>query len=271
MSPARLNTTEVASKDGTRIALDVGGDGRALILIAGALSDRASYGRLVELLAPEFTVFNYDRRGRGDSGDTPTYAVEREVEDLDAIIGTAREPVLLNGSSSGANLALQAALLGLEIRGLALWEPNFIVDRSRPALPGDYVEHLKKLISAGRRGDAVEYFMTAAVGMPTEFVAPMREAPFWPAQEARAHTLAYDGAVVGDNMSGEPLTADPWASVAVPTLILDGGTVPWMSAGADALANVVPNARRRTLEGQTHDVAPEPVADALSDFFGTDG
>jgi len=240
-------------------------------LITGALSNRASHGHLVELLAPEFTVFNYDRRGRGDSGDTPPYAVQREIEDLDAIIDAAAEPVLLYGSSSGANLAIQAALSGLAITGLALWEPNFIVDRSRPALPGDYVEHLHELVSAGRRGDAVEYFMTAAVGMPAEFVAPMRDAPFWPAQETLAHTLAYDGAVVSDNMSGKPLTAESWASVAVPTLILDGSTVPWMSVGADALANVLPNAERRTLAGQTHDVAPEPVADALTDFFGTDG
>jgi pimeloyl-ACP methyl ester carboxylesterase len=269
MSPARLNTTEVASKDGTRIAFEVSGDGPALILIAGALSDRASHARLVELLAPEFTVFNYDRRGRGASGDTPPYAIEREIEDLDAIIDTAGEPALLYGSSSGGNLALQAALRRLKITGLALWEPNFIVDRSRPPLPADYVEHLRELVSAGRRGEAVEYFMTAAVGMPTEFVASMRDAPFWSAQGTLAHTLAYDGAVVGDNMCGEPLTAEPWASLAVPTLILDGGTVPWMSAGADALANVLPIARRRTLAGQTHDVAPQPVAEAVTDFFGT--
>jgi hypothetical protein len=152
-----------------------------------------------------------------------------------------------------------------------LWEPNFIVDQSRPPLPTDYIEQLNALVAAGRRGDAVEYFMTTAVGMPAEFVAPMRDAPFWPAQAALAHTLAYDGAVVANSMSGKRLTADPWASVAVPTLILDGGTIPWMTAGADALATVMPHAERRTLEGQTHDVAPEPVAQALKDFFGSDG
>jgi alpha-beta hydrolase superfamily lysophospholipase len=188
MGHARLVTTEVVSNDGTKIAFDSTGDGPPLILIAGALSDRASHAPLVELLAPEFTVFNYDRRGRGDSGDTPPYAVERETEDLDVIIGTVGELVLLYGSSSGGNLALRAALRNLNIRGLALWEPNFIVDHSRPPLPTDYVEHLNALVAAGRRGDAVAYFMTTAVGMPAEFVAPMRDAPFWPAQDALAHT-----------------------------------------------------------------------------------
>jgi len=156
MGPARVMTTDVASRDGTEIALDVSGDGSPLILITGALSNRASHGHLVELLAPEFTVFSYDRRGRGDSGDTPPYAVQREIEDLDAIIDAPAEPVLLYGSSSGANLALQAALSGLKITGLALWEPNFIVDQSRPPLPADYVEHLHELVSAGRRGEVVE-------------------------------------------------------------------------------------------------------------------
>ena len=166
---------------------------------------------------------------------------------------------------------MQAALRDLDVRGLALWEPNFIVDQSRPPLPADYVERLNELVAAGRRGDAVEYFMTAAVGLPADFVAAMRDAPFWPAQEALAHTLAYDGAVVGDNMAGKPPSADQWAAVAVPTLILDGGTVPWMSAGADALADALPRAERRTLQGQTHEVAPEPVAEALKDFFGSGG
>jgi pimeloyl-ACP methyl ester carboxylesterase len=271
MGPTRLTTTQISSRDGTKIALDVSGDGPPLILISGALSDRALHVPLVELLAPQFTVFNYDRRGRGDSGDTQPYAVVREIEDLDVIIGTAGEPVLLYGSSSGGNLALQAALSNLNIRGLALWEPNFIVDQSRPPLPTDYVEQLNALVAAGRRGDAVEYFMTTAVGMPPEFVTPMRDAPFWPAQEALAHTLAYDGAVVGNSMSGQPVTGDSWASVAMPTLILDGGTVPWMTAGADALATVLPRAERRTLEEQTHDVAPEPIAQALRDFFASGG
>jgi pimeloyl-ACP methyl ester carboxylesterase len=132
MSPPRLITTEVASRDGTKIAFDISGDGPSLILIAGALSGRTSHGRLVELLKPGFTVYTYDRLGRGASGDTPPYAVEREIEDVDAIVDAAGGPVHLYGSSSGANLALQAALSGLEITRLALSEPNFIVDRSRP-------------------------------------------------------------------------------------------------------------------------------------------
>src|SRR5262249_20583942 len=141
-------------------------------------------------------VFHYDRRGRGDSGATPPYAVERELEDIDALLAEAGGSASLYGSSSGGNLALKAAREGLPVEKLALWEPNFLVDESRPPLPDDYVTELEARVGSGRRGDAVEYFMTTAVGLPTEFVAPMREMPMWPGMEAVAHTLAYDGRIV---------------------------------------------------------------------------
>jgi dihydrofolate reductase/alpha-beta hydrolase superfamily lysophospholipase len=258
---------KVHSSDGTAIAFDRLGDGPPVILVGGALQDRMGNAQLAALLAPLFTVFNYDRRGRGNSGDTAPYAVEREIEDIEALTNEAGGSVFVFGSSSGANLALEAAAQGLNITKLALWEPNFIVDDSRPPLPKDYAEQLTELVSSGRRGDAVEFFMTKAVGLPVEFVAPMRNMPMWKGMEAEAHTLAYDGTIVRDNMAGNPVSAEQWATVTVPTLVIDGGETPWLSEGAQAIADALPNARRRTLKGQTHDVAPDVLAPVLEELF----
>ena len=258
---------KVISGDGTAIAFDRSGEGPPVILVSGALQDRSGNAPLAALLADRFTVFNYDRRGRGDSGDTKPYAIEREVEDLEALIGQAGGSAAVYGTSSGGNLALRAASSGLAIKKLALWEPNFLVDDSRPALPEDYVEHLDELVSEGRRGDAVGYFMTTAVGMPSEFVAPMRGMPMWPAMEAVAHTLSYDGAVVRDDLRGRPVSTARVASVTIPALVIDGGTTPWMSDGARELAGALPDARHSTLEGQPHNVDPGAIAPVLEGFF----
>src|SRR5215204_5655134 len=187
----------VTSSDGTTIAFDLLGDGPPVILVCGGSTDRTANAGEAELLAEHFTVFNYDRRGRGDSGDTAPYAVEREVEDLDAVVAAAGGSASVYGTSSGAALALEAAASGLAITKLALWEPPFSLDESsRP--PQDQVERYDEMISAGRRGDAVEYFMTKVVGLPSEFVAYARTQPFWQKQEELAHTLAYDATIMGD-------------------------------------------------------------------------
>src|SRR5262245_12253085 len=215
----------VTAADGTTIAFDRSGSGAALVLVGGAFQHRALDPRtaqLAELLAAQLTVYHYDRRGRGDSGDTPPYAVEREIEDLAALVDDARGSASVFGMSSGANLALRAASQGVPTGRLALFEPTFIVDGSRPPVPADYKATLTELVAANRRGDAVAYFMTTAVGLPSEFVEPMRQEPFWPAFEAVAHTLPYDAAVVADAGSG-PTPLQQWASLEVPTLVLDGG------------------------------------------------
>ena len=259
---------EVMSKDGTKIAFERSGGGPAVILVSGASQDRSGNATLAEILELNFTVFNYDRRGRGDSGDARPYAVEREIEDIGAVIEEAGGgPASVFGSSSGGNLALLAAAHGLPILKLALWEPNFIVDDARPPLPADYVEQINEMVASDRRGDAVELFMTKAAGMPAEFVAPMRTMPMWPAMEAVAHTLAYDGAIVKDDMTGNPGAIARVVSVQVPTLVMDGGTTPWMNHGAQAVAEALPNGRRRTLEGQPHNVDPDVLAPALEEFF----
>jgi pimeloyl-ACP methyl ester carboxylesterase len=264
-----MNT--VKSKDGTTIAFDRSGEGPALILVGGALQHRAidpSTAQLASLLAPSFTVFHYDRRGRGDSGDTLPYAVEREIEDLDSLIQGAGGSAFAFGMSSGAVLALDAAASGLAITKLALYEPPMVVDDSRPPVPEDYVARLTELASSGRAGDAIEVFMTEGIGLPDEAVAPMRGAPIWPAFEAVAHTLAYDGAIVAATMSGKPLPTDRWASVTIPTLVVDGdASPPWARNAVEALVDVLPDARRRTLEGQTHQVDPEVLAPKLEQFF----
>jgi pimeloyl-ACP methyl ester carboxylesterase len=260
--------SEVHSKDGTLIAFDRSGAGPPLIVVLGALNDRSSAAPLAAALAPHYTVYAYDRRGRGDSGDTPPYAVDREVEDIDALISEAGGSAFAYGHSSGAKLALDAAAHGLAITKLALYEPPFIVDDTRPSPPRNYVATLQELASSGRRGDAVVYFMTTGVGLSAEFADRMRSAPMWPALEALAPTLAYDGIVMGDTIFGRTLPSEWATSVTMPTLVMDGGASPaWQRTAVHALAELLPHAQRRSLEGQDHEVAPEVLAPVLVEFF----
>ena len=264
----------VISKDGTPIAFDQSGQGPAIILVGGASSTRLAAASLTAALAPHFTVFAYDRRGRGASGDTAPYAVEREVEDIDALINEAGGKAFVFGHSSGAVLALEAArLLPTKITKLALYEPPFIIDDSRHPAPEDAAAHITELVSAGRRGEAVEYFMTI-VGMPAEMVAQMRQSPMWPGLEELAHTLAYDVTIIGDTQSGDPLSLRKWAGVTVPTLVMDGSVFlgreeghAFMRHGAQELANILPDAQHRILEGQDHGPADEVLVPALQGFF----
>jgi pimeloyl-ACP methyl ester carboxylesterase len=262
-----MNT--LRSKDGTSIAFDRSGHGPAVILVDGALCYRASgpSGPLAALLREHFTVFTFDRRGRGDSGDTAPYAVEREVEDIEALINEAGGSAFVYGVSSGAALALEAAKQGLAIKRMALYEAPFIVNDSRPPIPKDFVEQLDRLIAADREGDAVRLFMKL-VGVPAMFIVLMRFMPAWSKLTAVAHTLPYDITLVQDYQRGKPLPAARWASTTVPTLVMEGGKSPeWMRQGVQALASVLPNARLRTLEGQTHMVKPNVLAPALLEFF----
>jgi pimeloyl-ACP methyl ester carboxylesterase len=256
------------SKDGTTIAYDKIGTGPPLILVDGATVMRAYDVPYANALAPHFTVMTYDRRGRGDSSDTLPYAVEREIEDLNAVITEAGGQANVIGFSSGAVLALRAAAAGADIRKLALYEAPFLVDASRPPMPDDYVEHLDALVSDGRRGDAFAYFLTTAVGMPAELVEPMRGEAFWPGSESVAHTIAYDGRIMGNTMSGRPLPPEPWTSVTVPTLVMTGGNSPeMMHSGARALLHFLPNGEIRTLPGQDHGPTPEALTPELVRFF----
>jgi pimeloyl-ACP methyl ester carboxylesterase len=262
-------TDTVTSNDGTAIAYDRSGDGPPLVVVNGAMSQKADVAELASQLVTTFTVFAYDRRGRGDSGDTHPYAVEREIEDLDAVIGAAGGSAFVFGHSSGAVLALRAAAAGLGIPKLVMYEPPFIVDDSHAPVPDDYAQHLEDLIAAGKPGDAVAYFFTDSVGIPAEAVVHMREDPSWVGMQSVGHTLSYDGRIMADTMRGDPAPLQQWASVTTPTLVLDGSeTFPFMHPSADAIAAVLPNAERQTLEGQDHGAKPEVLAPALVEFFG---
>lgn len=266
----------VQSKDGTTIAYERQGKGPMLILVSGALSDRRSGSALAGMLAEHFTVINYDRRGRGDSGDTQPYAVEREVEDIAALIDEAGGNASLFGASSGAVLALEAAAkLPARVTGAVLFEPPFVVDDSRPPVPIDFVDAMKKLVEEDRRGDAVEYFMTKGVGLPVEVAAQMRGAPMWPMMESLAHTLPYDGAVMGSMLSGKPLPTDRWKGVTAPVLVAVGGaSEPWLHNGSKALVAVMPSAEHCVLEGLDHGapfVSPQSFVSLLREFLIDEG
>jgi len=256
----------VTSRDGTTIAFDRYGAGPAVILVGGAFQHRAidqQTRQLAELLAASFTVFHYDRRGRGDSGDTLPYAVEREVEDLAALIDQAGGSAHVFGMSSGAALGLEAAASTLPVTKLALYEPPFNLEESRRSAMQAYSRQLATLLSEGHRGDAAALAMTT-FGAPPEAVEGMRHAPVWGMFESVAPTLAYDAAIMGDY--SVPTERAP--SITASVMILDGGASPeWLTDVADALAVALPGAQRRTLEGQTHDVSPEVLAPTLQEFF----
>jgi pimeloyl-ACP methyl ester carboxylesterase len=265
----------VTSKDGTAIAFTRLGTGPAIVLVSPALGDHTGNDQLARFLNRNLTVLNYDRRGRGASADTPPYAVEREIEDIEALIDAAGGSAYVFGSSSGAVLALEAANgLGNKVKALFMYEPPFIVDNSHAPLPADYLAHLDELISAGRRAEAVEYFMSKAVGVPDEMLAQMRNAPMWPSLEALAHTLVYDGHIMGDTMSGSPLPAHRWVSITAPALIMDGEKSPdWIHHAAMAIAALLPRAQYRTLEGLDHSAvmtAPLDIATTMYAFFLTE-
>jgi pimeloyl-ACP methyl ester carboxylesterase len=258
---------QIESADGTTIAYETDGAGPPLLLVGGALNDRGSAAPIVPLLADRYTVVRYDRRGRGDSGDTPPYAPERELEDIEALIAEVGGPVFVYGHSSGAALGLHTARRGAPISKLALYEPPFIVDDSRPLLPEDHLERAESLPP----GEALEYFMTVAVGMPPAMVDGMRQAPMWAQLEGVAHTLIYDQTIMYPEQHGRPLPREWGGEVTIPTLVMDGGKSPaWMRNAAAGLADVLPTARHLTVDDCDHAVPPETIAPILTDFFGGD-
>jgi pimeloyl-ACP methyl ester carboxylesterase len=261
----------IRSLDGTRIAFDKLGAGPPMVLVGGAFSYRRfpRNVELAELLAERFTVINYDRRGRGDSGDTPPYSVDREIEDLGALIEAAGGHAHVWGQSSGGVLALRAAAASLAIGRLAIFEPPFRLD-AQAGPPPDFAARLDELVAAERRSQAVKYFMTNGLGAPGFFVSLLRLAPpIWSRLKAVAHTLPYDLAVMGETIEGGPLSAADWASVRAEVLVLSGAkSKSAVREAGGALAEVLPNARHQVLEGQSQNLKMKPIAPVLTDFFG---
>jgi len=261
----------VTSKDGTTIAYDQAGTGPLLVLVDGALNSRSFglNGPLAPILADRFTVVTYDRRGRGDSGDTPPYAVQREIEDLAAVIDVVGGPAYVYGISSGAGLALEAAsAVPTKVAKLALYEPSFVVDNTRPPVPADAVEQVTGLLARNRRGAAVKLFLREDAQVPAMVVAVMPLMPAWGKLKAAAHTLPYDLTIMDGRQQGRPLPVGQWASLTAPTLVMAGGKSPaWLQNAALAVAQALPGATHQTLPGQTHIVKPGPLAPVLAEFF----
>jgi hypothetical protein len=257
--------SQLTSADGTTIACEHTGSGPALVLVDGAMCYRAAgpLRPLAAQLKDNFTVWTYDRRGRGESGDTPPYAVEREIEDLQAVIAQAGGRANVYGISSGAALALAAAAAGSGIAALALYEPPFLAEAGDGVRGKEYTERLRDLLGAGRNGDAVALFM-AHVGLPAQVIDGMRAQPGWASLEAIAPTLAYDDEV----LAGGGVPRDLARTIAVPALVLAGSASPQgLQQAAKATADAIPAAGHRTLDGQTHDVAPDALAPVLTAFF----
>lgn len=262
-----MSIDRVTSADGTSIAFEKSGHGPPIILVGGAFCDRgarASGTPLASFLSLGFTVYSYDRRGRGGSGDTPNWSLEREVEDLAALIQAAGGSASVYGISSGALLALAAAERELPILELALYEPPVLLDESRVKQLEDLAEQLQELATSGRRSDAAELFLTRVVMVPAPAVAQMKQAPMWRGLESLAHTLSYDARITALG----PTLRERASSVRATTLALYGEACPpWMRDAIQALSHAIPGARSRMLAGQSHDVDPKVLAGVLSEFF----
>jgi len=257
----------ITSQDGTQIALDEIGNGAPIILIDGALGHRldSNQQHLATLLSQHFTVINYDRRGRGDSKDTMPYTVQREIEDIEALIKHVGGSAYLYGMSSGAILALKATKqMPSRVTKLALYEPPFIIDSSRPPLPKNYIRDLENAIKHDDSDKAVEIFMTQAIGIPLEYLTPMREDPMWNDMKANSHTLAYDGRISQDLMLGKMWDTDMWAAITMPTYVIVGeATEDFIRQSGQTLVDELINGELITLTGQSHNVDMTVLAPTL--------
>lgn len=266
MSMTELTT----SADGTEIAYSKTGKGEPLVLVDGAFCHRkfGANEKLPQHLSDHFTVYSYDRRGRSESGNTIPYAVEKEYEDLQAVIHEAGGSAFVYGISSGAALALEAANKGVKISKLALYEAPYITDDSRKPLPENYLETLTALVDRGKNGKAVQYFMKTGIGLPSFVVWMMRLMPAWKQMKQLAHTLPYDIEILGDTASGKPLSKEKWINASMPTLVISGSkSAKWSQNSMRHLAAVLPNAKHHNLVGQSHIVNPKVLAEELIKFF----
>ena len=252
----------VKSADGTVIAYDRAGDGPSLIVSLGAFCTRHTFVAPGEL-AQRFTVVTYDRRGRGDSGDTQPFAPEREYQDLAAVAAaTGPQPPFVFGHSSGAAIALRAAAAGLPVAGLVAYEAPFLNDDS-PRPSADPVERIRQLVGEGRRSEAVAFWMSDVVGMPGEMLGQMDGAPWVKALEPLTPTLPYDLAVTAGGVPAAEL-----GKITAPVLILGGrNSPPWFRRSVAEQAAATPGAQLRMLDGFDHNAPVEVIAPILTDFF----
>jgi pimeloyl-ACP methyl ester carboxylesterase len=264
------------SKDGTVIAYEQTGTGPAVILVSAALTDRSANRRLARALSDHFTIINYDRRGRGNSGDTQPYAIEREIEDVSTVIDASGGSAYLFGSSSGSVLALDAAtLLGPKVKKLYMYEPPFIVDSSRPALAPALADEIRQQVAKGNRNDAVKLFFAKGMGIPPFAVGLMRLLlPGWSKMHGMAQTIPYDLAILDGTQSGQPLPPGRWKSATDPIRVAVGGrSEPFFHNGAKALVQMLPSASYESIAGLNHGallLAPVALGKNIQEFFLSD-
>ena len=256
----------VTSRDGTRIAFERSGAGPSLILVDGALCRRA-FGPMAALAAAlrdRFSVITYDRRGRGDSGDTPPYAMERELEDLAALLQAAGGKACVYGASSGGVIALHAAASGLPISRIVMYEPPFVAAGASGA-EVDHLGHLRRLVAAGQRGAAVRYFMRDMVRAPLPVVVMMHlMIPVFSKLKAVAHTLPYDAEILGS----WKVPVERAAQVRIPVLVANGSkTDARLRRAAELTAQAIPGAEHTEIKGQTHAASAAALAPVLAGFF----
>jgi pimeloyl-ACP methyl ester carboxylesterase len=256
---------KVVSRDGTTIAYKKAGNGPPIVLLNGAFRDHTIFDALVPELTPHCTTYVYDRRGRGESGDSPAYAVEREIEDLEAVIDEAGGKTVVFAGSCGANLAIEAALANAPINKLALHEPYYRVE-GYPKPPSDFMDTLCGLLTDDKRGEAAEYFLAELMGLSPQVIAEWQKAPLWATNEANAHTLPYDTAACGDfNVPAQRL-----ATLQTPTLVVNSdNTSDWLRAAARATAAALPNGRGKELPGSWHRVQMDVLGQVLAEFATT--
>ncbi len=256
---------KAVSRDGTTIAFESTGDGPPIVLLNGAFRDHTIFDQLVPELAPHCATYVYDRRGRGESGDSPAYAVAREIEDLEAVIHEAGGQAVVFAGSSGANLALEAAMAGAPITKLALHEPYYRIE-GYPKPPADFMDNLQALLADDKRSEAAEYFLANLVGLPPEVIADWRQGPLWATNEANAQTLPYDTAICGDFT----VPVQRLATYRTSTLVVNSdSTSDWLRAAAQATTAALPNARGLELPGSWHRVQMDILGRVLAEFATT--
>ena len=256
----------VTSSDGTRIAYDVYGEGEPIILVEGAFCGRhfGPTNKLAAELGKHFRVYHYDRRARGDSGPSTDYRLDRELEDLRAMLAEAGGSAALVGFSSGACLAIEAAAAGLPVTRLAFYEPPYMVGPKARKVPADFEAAVQQLVADGRNGDAVAYFMTKLIGMPSIFLLPMKFTRMWPVLSAQAPSLPFDMAAV----NGFKAPLERMRRIGVPTLAMHGSkTMPVLVDSTALCARTIPGAGHVVLPGQTHEVKADAIAPELIRFF----
>lgn len=269
----------VTSKDGTRIAFETVGAGPAVILVNGAMSYRRAFDTtledLAELLSQDFTVYDFDRRGRGestDNSDVKSFTKEREIEDIQALVEEAGGEAMVVGFSSGGCVMLETTAVTPGITKAFVYEVPFIVDDSRAPL-ADYTGYTTQLVAEGKLDELIEYFITVVAGIPAEFVGGIKQdQAMWAKMRAIVPTLPHDAAFMSEFMKGKPLPAGYWEKVKVPVLVGDGGASPaWLRNAAEALGKALPYASRETFADQTHSVDPRVLAPSMIEFFKASG